>query len=208
MCLVCSSVFTLCLGPHCIGGSLTYLPSSAKLRSGSSPMTQPLWARKWHVLSGWSSSCISCTRVMSWYGKVKYLRQKDETTKIHWHWAALYTWLFNSFNMYLWHYNAPLAFTSTVTTQGRKKGCWVWQKRRYQKQWSLNWQCVVEYLLGSSRLTPKEHAWCSSLSISAWTQHSYVVGMCPLFKIHVKRHRPHTEVYTNGSSLSKALHLQ
>lgn len=88
-----------------------YLPGSAKLRNGSSPITQPLWAKKWHILSGWSSSCISCSSVMSWYGKVKYLRQTDENTEIHQHSAC--------------HHTLHVSLSFTATVQKRKKLSWV-----------------------------------------------------------------------------------
>ncbi len=48
-------------------------PGSAKFLRGSSPMTQPLWARKWHDFSGWFISSKSCSKVASSNGKVKYL---------------------------------------------------------------------------------------------------------------------------------------
>lgn len=154
---------------------LTYLPGSAKLRRGSSFITQPLWARKWHILSGWSRSCISCSRVMSWYGKVKYLRQTDEKTEAHGQSASLHNDPHMKYDYCICPYHP---YQLSQLKGGRK--IWVGGMLP-SKRMKMG---ITEYLLGVCGLTPKWQCRCSSLSISVSRQISRLnVEISPEFRI-------------------------
>lgn len=127
---------------------LIYSPGSAKFLSGSSPITHPLWARKWHILSGWWSSCISCSKVMSSYMKVKYLRPRGENDTQ----SPIHTWK---------EMNLLCCQGYELESERKLNG----QARRRDKRVCLSADSVVLQLILWHRFAPRlfhQHGWSTN----------------------------------------------